>query len=60
MKKFQCGDVVPGCKKVFVYESEDEILSAVAVHAREDHNLQEVPPALIQQVRDHIQDAHSA
>ena len=57
MKKFQCGDVVPGCKRQFVGQNEEEILSAVAVHAREDHHLQEIPPALVEQVRNHIQDA---
>ena len=57
MKKFQCGDVVPGCTKVFQAQSEEDILTQVAVHAREDHQLQEVTPALVQQVRAHIQEA---
>lgn len=56
MKQFRCGDVVPGCTKTFTAASEDEILSAVAVHAREDHQLLEIPPSLVQDVRSRIED----
>lgn len=60
MKRFQCGDVVPGCKKTFQFETEDQILSAVAVHAREDHNLTEISPALVTQVRSLIHNASAS
>ena len=56
MKEFCCGDVVPGCTARF-HGSEDEILAAVAVHAREAHGLDEVTPELVAQVRAHLVEA---
>ncbi len=60
MKRFQCGDVVPGCKKTFQFQEEDQILSAVAEHARDDHHLVEIPAALVMQVRSYIHDVPAA
>jgi predicted small metal-binding protein len=54
MKTFACGSVVPGCTQSFRAETEDEILSAVAAHARDDHGLAEVPAELVAQVRANI------
>jgi predicted small metal-binding protein len=54
MKRFSCGDVVPGCKTVFRGQTEADILTQVAGHARADHGLQQVPDALVEQVRAHI------
>ncbi len=51
MKQFSCGDVVPGCKAVFRAEEEQTILALVAEHARVDHGIALVPPALVEQVR---------
>nr|WP_205708020.1 DUF1059 domain-containing protein [Kineococcus vitellinus] len=56
VKKFRCGDVVPGCTRAFT-GSTDEILLAVAAHARADHGLDEVPQELVLQVRDAVVDA---
>jgi len=42
VKKFRCGDVVPGCSRSFV-GSQDEILLAVRAHARADHGLDDLP-----------------
>ena len=56
MKSFQCGDVVPGCKKTFHFETEELILAAVASHARADHNLVQIPAELVAQVRTLIRD----
>jgi len=56
MKKFRCGDVVPGCTRAFV-GSTDEILLAVAGHARRDHALVEIPDELVLQVRGAMVDA---
>lgn len=50
MKRFRCGDVVPGCTASFT-GSEDEILGQVAAHAARDHGLADVPPELVTQVR---------
>lgn len=54
MKKFACGDVVPGCDASWVCSSEDDILSNVAVHAAADHGLVEVSPELVAAVRANI------
>jgi predicted small metal-binding protein len=54
MKTFACGSVVPGCTQSFRAETEDEILAAVAAHARDDHGLAEVPAELVAQVRANI------
>lgn len=51
MKQFSCGDVVPGCNRAFNGASENDILSAVAVHARDDHGMTEIPGSLVEQVR---------
>ncbi|GAA1808766.1 DUF1059 domain-containing protein [Planosporangium flavigriseum] len=50
MKKFRCGDVVPGCTARFNGD-EASILAAVAAHAGADHGLVEVPAELVAQVR---------
>lgn len=50
MKKFACGDVVPGCDASFDGSSDDEILAQVAAHAAEIHGLTEVPQELVDQV----------
>lgn len=54
MKEFSCGAVVPGCSARFAAASDEEILQQVAVHAREDHGIDEVSPELERQVRAEI------
>jgi predicted small metal-binding protein len=54
VKEFSCGAVVPGCSARFEGESDEQILQQVAVHAREAHDMDEVPPEVVQQVRDGI------
>jgi predicted small metal-binding protein len=54
MKEFCCGVVVPGCWATFEGESEDEILRQVAVHAREVHGMDEVPPDVADEIRAEI------
>jgi predicted small metal-binding protein len=51
MKQFSCGSVVPGCTASFTAETEEEILGQVADHARADHGMDNVPPAVADQVR---------
>jgi predicted small metal-binding protein len=60
MKEFSCGDVVPGCTVKFRASSNDEILSAVAAHAKNDHGLTSVSAELVGQVIEHIHDAPAA
>jgi predicted small metal-binding protein len=50
VKTFACGAVVPGCTASFVAETDEGILQQVARHAREDHDLPEVPEELVRQV----------
>ena len=57
MKEFMCGAIVPGCDARFEGESEEEILDQVAVHAREEHGMDEVPPDVVDNVRARITEA---
>ncbi len=57
MKQFSCGDVVPGCKATFNAESEGELIEQVAAHAKADHEMAEVPPEVVAQVKAKITDA---
>ncbi|WP_375484538.1 DUF1059 domain-containing protein [uncultured Jatrophihabitans sp.] len=54
MKRFACGDVVPGCEASWVCSEEDEILANVARHAASAHGITHVPPELVTTVRSHI------
>lgn len=57
MKKFSCGDVVPGCTHSFRAATEDDLLSQVAAHAKKDHGLESIPSELVDQVKRNIRDA---
>ena len=50
MKTFACGTVMPGCTAAFAAETEEGILDQVARHAREDHDLPELPEELVRQI----------
>jgi predicted small metal-binding protein len=50
MKEFTCGVLVPGCEARFEGESDAEILERVAVHAREEHGMDEVPPEVADRI----------
>jgi predicted small metal-binding protein len=54
MKSFACGDVVPGCSAKWLCSTEDEILAEVAMHARQEHGMAEVPAEVLDQVRSKI------
>lgn len=56
MKRFACGDVIPGCQATFEADSPEEVLAQVAEHARVDHQLEAVPPAVVEQVKRKLQD----
>ena len=51
MKRFSCGDVVPGCQASWIRNDAEEILREVAVHAQADHGLGAVPDELVAAVR---------
>jgi predicted small metal-binding protein len=54
MKRFACGDVVPGCDATFLCSDDDELLAQVGRHAVRDHGMTEVPAELVEQVRSRI------
>jgi predicted small metal-binding protein len=54
MKRFSCGDVVPGCEAHWTAADDDALLALVAAHARDDHGMDEVPAELVDQVRSRI------
>jgi len=43
MKEFACGELVPDCTARFTATTEDEILLAVAEHARRHHDAEPIP-----------------
>jgi predicted small metal-binding protein len=55
MKTFTCGAVVAGCTASFAAETEEGILEQVARHAREDHDMPEVPDEVVRQVLANLQ-----
>ncbi|CAN5507425.1 hypothetical protein BH18ACT1_BH18ACT1_03690 [soil metagenome] len=56
MKQFACGDVVPGCAATFERPTEDELMTDIAQHAAAEHGMQDIPPAVVDQVRAGIKD----
>jgi predicted small metal-binding protein len=54
MKSFACGDVVPGCSAKWLCSTEDELLASVALHARQEHGMVDIPEAVLDQVRSKI------
>ena len=56
MKRFACGDVIPGCGKTFEGDSSNDILVAVGAHAQDDHGIAEVDDDTIAAVLRHTHD----
>ena len=54
MKTFTCGAVVAGCTASFSAETEEGILEQVAVHARDEHGMTDVPDEVVRQVLSNI------
>jgi predicted small metal-binding protein len=46
MKRFACGDVIPGCNATFTAADEDGIFAQAAPHAAGEHGIDEVTPEL--------------
>jgi predicted small metal-binding protein len=51
VKQFRCGDVVLGCEWVAREEDEHVLFDEIAVHARDAHGMDEVPPEVVDQIR---------
>ena len=54
MKQFSCGSVVPGCMATFRARDEAGIFAQVAAHAKAEHGMAEVRPAVVEAVRERI------
>ena len=57
MKKFACGQVVPGCDGVVTGADENEVMAAAAEHAASAHGMSEVPDEVVAEIRAGICDA---
>ncbi len=55
MKRFSCGDVIPGCRRVFTGAGDQSVLDQALAHAAADHGLLEPPMALVELVIAHTQ-----
>ena len=55
-KMLRCADVVGSCDFVARGESEQEILTQAAEHARSAHNISEITPEVAEKVRAAIRD----
>lgn len=53
MKRFSCGDVIPGCHRVFTGAGDQSVLDQVLAHSAADHGLIEPPMALVELVIAH-------
>lgn len=56
MKRFECGNVVPGCEGVVEAETEGGVLAAAAEHAASAHGMTALPDPVVAQVRAGITD----
>ena len=56
MKEFRCDDVVPGCPYVTRSEREEELFEQISSHARDTHGMDEVPPEVVDEIRDKIKE----
>jgi predicted small metal-binding protein len=54
MKQFNCGDVVPGCGWVTRREGEEELFVEISSHAHDAHGMDEVPPEVMDLIREKI------
>lgn len=55
-KVLHCADVGFDCEGVIRAETEDEVMSQAAEHARTAHGLEEVTPEVAEQIRSQIRD----
>ena len=51
MKEWKCSTIVPECEWRYDAESEEDILEHAAVHAREAHGMDQVPPEIVDRIR---------
>ena len=56
MKVVRCRDVGFDCEGVVRAETEEEVLAQVAAHAKAVHNIETVPPEVVEKVRQVMRD----
>lgn len=57
MKELRCADAGFACPEVIRGETEDEVMSKAAMHARDAHDMPEIDEATGEQIRSLIHDA---
>jgi len=55
-KVMKCGDIVPGCTFVARGETEEQVLTRTAEHAKEDHGMDSIPTEVLAKVKAAIHD----
>ena len=55
-KKFSCGDVVEGCAWSTTAKDDEELFQQISKHAKDTHNMSEIPDEIIQKVKSKIMD----
>ncbi len=56
MKVVRCRDVGFDCEGVVQAETEEEVLQQVAAHAKAVHDIETVPPEMVEKVRQVMHD----
>lgn len=59
-KTLNCRDVGVDCDATFTGETEDEVMTQAAEHARTEHGFNEIPAELADKARGAIQDVQAA
>lgn len=57
MKELRCADAGFDCSEVIHGETEEEVMSKAAVHARDEHDMPEIDQETGEQIRSLINDA---
>ena len=55
-KKFACADVVDGCAWSTTAKDENELFKKISEHAKNDHQMSQIPDEIIKKVRSKIKD----
>jgi len=55
-KKFACGDVVNGCTWSTTANDEKELFQKISEHAKDVHNMTEIPDEIIKKVKSNIKE----
>jgi predicted small metal-binding protein len=55
-KVFRCRDIGMQCDFVARGDTEDEVMSKAAAHAKKDHGMTEIPADLVQKIRSAIKE----